>query len=408
MVRLNRHMFMYAIIFIFYFLNNSYFNGYTSDDYTRLIPVDLAGPITILALLIYIVYYKVRIKVNKIVLRYLFIFFGSLFFVSILRNDLYSSLRNFSSILITYSVAFGLSLIFHQIPFIKSLQLFILIVVFFILPINFFVQYTKLGGFALFPDRMGGEDTLRFGGALYHAHNGMILGFIAILLFYLVFVKKINRNINFILLIIVFFSIILTDCRSVWGGVAISIYSMFYLFVKSKSLRRLSIFLSIVITIVAVNYLIAKSVTVGNTVDDASFRIIIWSRAIEGILESPILGYGNFNYFQSNFEAISDISQNLNDPHNSFLDLFLQNGLPASLLFIILFYKIYQNFKNHSSFVELTPIFLFWLIVPFFWGHIYKGTTGFIQFFFPLSVFSVILHPDIYSMKFLKNKYQVE
>ena len=81
---------------------------------------------------------------------------------------------------------------------VKVLKIFIYLISFVILPFNLYIQQTEVGGFSMFPDRQAGDDYLRFGGALYHSHNGMVLGLALLLLIYLMFIHKKKSIIGFL------------------------------------------------------------------------------------------------------------------------------------------------------------------------------------------------------------------
>lgn len=396
---LNKHIRFFSFVFLFFFFNNAYFKGYSSESNERLIPTDIVGPITVILCLIYLIANNISFSFPKSIKQIIYFFFIILLIISLQRVDILSSLRNFTAILLTYTIAISMSLLLHHIPFIKVLKLFIFIISFVILPFNLFIQSSEMRGFAIFPDRLGGEDTLRFGGGLYTAHNGMVLGFTLLLVIYMIFILKQRKSIYYVLLIVFMIGILLTDCRSVWGGVAICTFLMFYSTIRSKTKKIVFVFISVATLIIGTVALKSKSETVGNTNDDADFRQLIWLSGINGIAKEPILGYGSINYFQTDTFSQIGISDNLNDPHNSFLDLFLQNGLPASLVLIFLYVRIFKQFKKAKSNHSLYVLFVFWIFVPFFWGHIYKGTTGFIQFYFPLTIFGILLHPDLYRNK---------
>lgn len=391
----NQHILFFSFIFLFFFFNNASLNGYAGESNDRLIPIGIVGPFIVLICFLYIKSTNLKIYISENLMITLSLFFLNLLLISFFRNETISSFRNFASILITYSVVINMSAILHSIDFIKVLNIFVYLISFIILPFNLFIQQTRLNGFAILPDRLEG-DTLRFGGALYHAHNGMVLGFIALILIYQILIEKQKTLFNYLLLSTMIFCIILTDCRSVWGGVLLCAFLMFYSKVKSILVKGTVVFLSVLALAVGLINLTNKDTTlISKTGEDLNFRQLIWVSALKGISEAPIIGYGSDSYFEINSFSTEDISDNLNDSHNSFLDLFLQSGVIASFILMFFYFKVYSQFEKTKKRPELYILFVFWIIIPFFWGGIYRGTTGFITFFFPLTIFSIFLHPQL-------------
>jgi O-antigen ligase len=397
---------VFFIILTLYFLNFSNLNGYSSTIPSRALPVDIFGTVVILFLVFINIAHNNKYFLPTKTKKILISFFLVLLLVSISRDNFTSSIRNFVAILVTYSLVITMSTLLHNIPLPKVFNSFLIFIFVFVIPVNLFVQYFNQGGFAIFPDRLGGEDTLRFGGALYHAHNAMVLGVSLIIVSYKYIILKKRTFVNISLIVILLFLLLLTDCRSIWGA---SIISVGYIYLKHTKYKIFSFISIFILGVYLVTSIVKFSSNAANTGEDLLFRQLIWLRAIEGIKNNPLKGYGGENYFITNSKSTIDIAENLNDPHNSFLDLFLQNGLPASIILIFMYISIYNSNNKSKQLKILNVLFIFWLVSPFFWGHIYKGTTGFITLFFPLTIFSIILHPALHlNEKQLKSLYSIK
>jgi O-antigen ligase len=190
--------------------------------------------------------------------------------------------------------------------------------------------------------------------------------------------------------------LLLTDCRSSWGGVALS-----YTILIMAHLTRINRWrFAICIGLLAGGVYLVKDVSKIKTTheyhtsDDFLFRLAIWGFAIDGITERPLTGYGNNNYFARNQKAMR-LDDRLTDPHSSTLSLALQSGLVV----VVLFYWLYIRMARHYLRASVEPhrpmvaVGVYWLLVPFMWGMIYNGSPGFIQVFFPLTFFLSMMHP---------------
>lgn len=317
--------------------------------------------------------------------------------IGLFRNDLVSGMENAASIVLTYSLIIGLSAMSFSLPFRRMLDVYIIFIAYIFLPITIFMHITKFGSLVLFPDRTE-NNNLRLGGIIYYAHTAMVLGIGGLfsLYQYIHSRKRFRFYYVFTLLILTIF-LVFTDCRSSWGGVAVS-YSLLILFNLSKE-KRWPLIGVIIVTVIVANSgtFLNNASKQYQTGDDFIFRLSIWNFAIEGIADSPLIGYGKENYFASNKKAM-DLDDRLHDPHSATLSLALQSGLIVLIIFCVIYYKTIRHYYR-NSFGQKKPLIavcIFWLFVPFFWGHIYNGSAGFMQIVFPLTYFISLLHPDLY------------
>jgi len=70
-------------------------------------------------------------------------------------------------------------------------------------------------------------------------------------------------------------------------------------------------------------------------------RIILWNAAIDMTIESPLLGKG-FKAFQHLKSEYTERPVRVSDPHNIYLYISSQMGIPALILFLMIIYKHYS------------------------------------------------------------------
>src|SRR5690606_9856644 len=80
--------------------------------------------------------------------------------------------------------------------------------------------------------------------------------------------------------------------------------------------------------------------------DQSSIRFLLWNHALEGIIHSPIVGFG-----PGSFSGLTGPFQGA-ESHNTFIDLLSNVGLIGLLIFVVLLYKIMVRLY------ELKEIFL--------------------------------------------------
>ena len=406
-MELNRNKIVLIINLLIVFFNNINYNGYYAESSIgRPIPIDILGPLLILFNYLYLRVERISLTfVSKKTNFQIVFFFIMLLFITLLRGNFFNSIRNLIAIYTTYFVLILVARISSKIEIKTYLNLLVDFIVFIVLPVNILIQFFIVGGFAFFPDRVS-FDFLRFGGGLYHAHNGMTLGFAFLLQVFLL--KNYNNNhlyFIYIKLLVLLVFIILTDCRSVWGAIIVCVVIINTTSFKSSMLiKYLSGFFIFVLILFMVSNYMSSVGTGAKTTEDFEYRTEIWNISLDGIKESPLIGYGVDGFFPQSIKA-KTFNENLNDTHSSILALLLQFGIIVSSIFFYIYYTTGRFFYKYTKkkYKGLIFILVFWIFAPFFWGNIYNGTTSFIQWFFPFSVFSILLHDDIFSKKNIVN-----
>ena len=321
-----------------------------------------------------------------------------LFVVCFFRNDFSKSLRNFTSILLTYGIVFFLSSLIQSIK-LKHVLFILNLVILLVIGASAFVHVTKVGPLTFFAhDNM----MLRMGGLFPFSNIGLLAGFSLVVSLISFWLKpsKLNIIYNSIQIVLMLVTIALTDIRSaLLTAVFVGIIAIL-LMVKNKG-QRLSLILAIII-ISTVGYF-AYNIYIANTTgqqtltESLSYRSEIWKLAVRGTFERPFSGFGSESYLASTIEA-GTLQPGLFDSHSAILGLTLQSGIPAILLFLILYVSIFtRTFK--SNFKPIVSLGLYWLIAPFFWGDVYMQTIGFIQIIFEITFIGLLLHGDLYSQE---------
>ena len=70
-------------------------------------------------------------------------------------------------------------------------------------------------------------------------------------------------------------------------------------------------------------------------------RIILWNAAVDMSIESPLLGKG-FKAFQKLKSEYTERPVRVSDPHNMYLFISSQMGIPALILFLMILYRHYS------------------------------------------------------------------
>ncbi len=330
----------------------------------------------------------------------LLLFLAVIIGVGLFRDDLSSAARNMASIVLTYSIILGLSAMSFSLPFRRMFDVYIIFIAYLFLPVTIYVHLTEVGPLVLFPDRLE-SNNLRLGGLVYYAHAAMLLGVGGMFSLYQflqsrTYSVRLYYGLTFILLNIF---LLFTDCRSTWGGVALT-YALLVLLNLPRHKRWAIISLTALTALLFYSGVFeVKTTKQYRTTDDFEFRLAIWGLALQGISENPLTGYGTENYFSSNRKAM-DMDERLSDPHSAALSLALQSGLLALILFFRLYYYTVRHYSRHAlgAYKPLIAVCLYWLFAPFFWGTVYNGAAGFIQILFPLTYFVSLLHPDLYRL----------
>ncbi|QJD77226.1 O-antigen ligase family protein [Spirosoma rhododendri] len=323
--------------------------------------------------------------------------------VGLFRGDVGAGINNMASITLTYSIILGLTMLGFSLPFRRTMALLVLFIAFIFLPLTTYIHLTKVGPLVLFPDRLQ-ENNLRLGGLLYYAHTAMLLGIGALFALEQLIVsrsKSVRLYYGLIFLTLNVF-LLLTDCRSSWGGVGLSYSLLIFLHLSRASRWKFGTLVGLLVVGFYVNegWQTIHANRDYHTSDDMLFRMAIWGFAVEGIGEQPLTGYGTENYFAHNQKAMAT-DDRLRDPHSATLSLALQSGLVAVVLFYWLYGKIIRHYNRFGAGNSrpMLAVGLFWLLAPFLWGTVYNGAAGFIQILFPLTFFLSLLHPGCYESR---------
>lgn len=219
---------------------------------------------------------------------------------------------------------------------------------------------------------------------------GIVLGLGFLLNFYLFYANKKNA-IYLISTILILFALILNNTRSALFGI---FFSAFYFFLKKKEKRALKILLFLFIfSLLAILFnkkIYERWVEMLHFKEthSASIRLFYWDITLKAIKERPILGYGpeSFSrvYFEKQAKILSEGRKDIPNvlqpnlwAHNDFLQIWLEYGLFAFLLFL---YNFFWNFtKNKNIFLQSLSIFLF--ITAFFLFPFYNPSTLFLIVF---------------------------
>lgn len=313
------------------------------------------------------------------------------------RDDIVKSVRNFFSIILTYGIIFFLSSLIQSIKFKRSIFIVNLVILLVIIA-SAYVHQTKVGPLMFF---VHDDPLLRLGGLFNYGQIGLLAGFNIILSLLSLSWGKPSLTEYFYhiaqmaAMVVV---IALTDTRSALISAVIAASAIVYLQIK-KSNRHLPVAISIgaVIFLSYFAYSTYVAKTTGELTLKESFehRVGIWRISLDGIKQNPLAGFGSASYLAQSMEAAS-FNAGLSDPHSAMLGLALQSGVPAVLLFLILYVKISAR-ALRGNFVAIAAIIIYWLISPFFWGDTYLQTIGFVQIIFGVSFIGILLHSDLYA-----------
>ncbi|WP_461537922.1 O-antigen ligase family protein [Spongorhabdus nitratireducens] len=157
-----------------------------------------------------------------------------------------------------------------------------------------------------------------------------------------------------ILVIPLIFFIILSDSRGPIASIAITILTAFYISkisMRTKTITVIAIALALIAAYISSDNF-KQLISLARTAPEILFiRINIWDQALQQILNSPWFGYG----FSSAPDIVID-QYTYNHPHNMIFKICLNWGIPAGILFIIIFITslliCFQHIK--SNFIAIT------------------------------------------------------
>jgi len=216
--------------------------------------------------------------------------------------------------------------------------------------------------------------------------------------------EKIQGTIIFLALFAVnFFTLLITQTRSSWGGfgVAFVIFTVFAL--KKANVRKIAsvVFLLVLIAVVfprlayykdqpTVMSRIIKTFHLSDPAESGSInqRLLIWECALRMFRRSPVFGHGwgSFELMYpaeqgivlKNKEKFRSLRTHANNSHNEILEELSQTGIIGLAAFIFLwltfFIKVTKAFFKTRSFLLLSCIAV---IVGFFAGNMLNVTLNF-------------------------------
>jgi O-antigen ligase len=173
---------------------------------------------------------------------------------------------------------------------------------------------------------------------------------------FLIFYLRQNKDISFyytlfsIIIVILLAVVVKSDAlfyALIFSGCA-------YTLLNFKNLKfEKKVFFFFIIIYIFFNYIyealfsyVLKTNTEG---DQSDVRYLLWNNALEGLLHSPILGFGpgSFSGLTGPFEGA--------ESHNTFIDLFTNVGLIGLLLFLFFLYRIFfKLYILNENFLLLT------------------------------------------------------
>lgn len=388
---IKKRLFFITIILSILFFSLCTWNGFLGIQ-GQIVSPPIIGILLSIILCKYRIDNNIRINLPPKIYSLLIIFVITNIVFSLFREGFISSLRNSLSTAIALFLVINISSIYVTIPINKAINAYINFIFYVLLPVNVFIQQYYNGGFVLFPDR-DYFDNLRFYGCLYHAHLGMIFGFADLLLIIKILIRIKFVFFDIIKIVILTLAILYTDCRSAWGGLILSI--VFFLIInKNKNLiQKFFICILFVCTVTySVNYLFLNSSTVKGIAEDSDFREFIWNVGITKIFDHPIIGNGSAELFKT-VDASNNYAGWLYDPHNAYIHLILVVGIPLAILLLSVYFKMFKIAYSRNK--AILSIIIFWLFIPMFWGHIYNLSLVFMPIFVSITLFSILLHPQL-------------
>jgi hypothetical protein len=206
----------------------------------------------------------------------------------------------------------------------------------------------------------------------------MVIGFALIL-----FTEK-KSTINYLLLTLFLFVIVLSGSRSAIVGLSIAIFS-YVLHHKSRNLNNI---LFIVLTMVAFSLLGGQNNAIQRMfeVDLLINRKYEYLYAFDTFLQKPVFGHGLKNYAYIDFSLIQfDDVQIDYGAHNGYLSILVQYGFIFSIIFFSVFFyfinKIYRSKIEIFGENVLQTKFLFFLITYTLVNGMFENTLIGINFF---------------------------
>jgi len=195
-----------------------------------------------------------------------------------------------------------------------------------------------------------------------------------------------KSKLNLISIAVLVPNIIMSNCNAAFLGLMIAFCSYLIYFPIKKYFKKISFFLSILISLAT--FLVLFSQKLPKDFDQKSInnfefsipislidahRQFIWGFSIEKFKLKPFFGYGQdtSNFVEgSQIEIGSQYTGDMNfipsHPHNFLVELLLETGIVGTLLFVLLIFTINQRIWEINS----SNIYKFFLIIfnAYFWG----------------------------------------
>ena len=202
--------------------------------------------------------------------------------------------------------------------------------------------------------------------------NYLAMIFPVVFSYFLLEQTKKNKIIYFILLSILYVTLMICQSRGIWISISLTVILVIYIIIKFKFYKifkrnrkwltlLLVTFLIITIIYSTDNPLNKSAITVPqramSTFDEndpsINTRLLIWKTAIEMIKDRPIIGWGigtfKMEYLNYQAEVLKDLPwhlpyyANAHEAHNEYLQLLAEMGIFGFIAFLILFYFFYKK-----------------------------------------------------------------
>jgi putative inorganic carbon (HCO3(-)) transporter len=164
--------------------------------------------------------------------------------------------------------------------------------------------------------------------------------------------------------------LLLTQARGAWAGLFISTVIMGLLFLFTLMKKR-KIYAAVIIGLVVIGIIAGIGIYSVTHADQLRpglkqaegtllFRIQLWDLTVPVIEANPLLGMG-----LNNFRLIPEVRYFLSHPHNQFLDVAVELGIPALVAFLaillVMGYMCVQVWKNsRDSWMRMAVLGLGW------------------------------------------------
>lgn len=202
------------------------------------------------------------------------------------------------------------------------------------------------------------------------------------------------KHLLFTLIIILLFTLILTESRAGWLSAITGVGSL-YLFKRNERKRTLSIHHKCCLTILIASFIVFAYFY---KKDSANGRLLIWRISTEMIKSSPLTGHGvgsfekKYMYYQAQYfkshphSGYANLADNIVYPYNEFLRIIIEQGVIGfvmTLAIIVIIYKAplfkkcntiylgaFTSLITFSLFSYTFNIPLIWLQIPLLMGGI--------------------------------------